>query len=133
MRVPAAARLAPLVLAFLSVCCVSSEVKLIPPRHPAKSDDCEVAVFPATKPPFPYEDIATDRAGCVLSRDHCINRLRADACEVGADTIYGFSETKESVETSVSATLARRTGPPAPAAPGAAPAAAAGSPPTFSR
>jgi hypothetical protein len=111
MRTRASALLAPLLLPLLSLACISSEVRLTARRQPPRSDGCEVVVYPSSKPPFPYEDLADDRAGCVLSRNHCIERLRDDACLVGADTVYGFSEVKHSMETSISATLARRTGP----------------------
>ena len=118
-------------LAVLSLSCLSSEVRLTARRQPARSDDCVVAVYPSSKPPFPYEDLADDRAGCVLSRDRCIARLREDACEVGADTVYGFAEDKRSLQTTISATLARRTGP-TPAA-GASVPAPLELTPTFSR
>jgi hypothetical protein len=100
-----------LLLPLLSLACVSSEVQLTTARQPARSDGCDVAVYPTSKPPYAYENLADDRAGCVLSRDHCVARLRADACLVGADTVYGFTETKQSMQTSISATLARRLGP----------------------
>jgi hypothetical protein len=106
-----------LLFPLLALSCVSSEIRLTTARQPAKPDGCEVAVYPTSKPPYAYEDLANDRAGCVLSRNHCINRLRDDACLVGADTVYDLSETKESIQTLVGATLARRTGPaPAPGA-----------------
>jgi hypothetical protein len=113
----AALRTLALLLPSLSLACVSSEVRLTARRQPPSSDGCKVEVYPS-KPPYPYEDLAEDRAGCVFSRNQCIERLRDDACLVGADTVYGFDEVKQSMETSISATLARKTGP-APATPGA--------------
>jgi hypothetical protein len=97
--------------ASLALACVSSEVRLTTRRQAPRSDGCDVAVYPTSKPPYPYEDLAEDRAGCVVSRNQCIERLRDDACLVGADTVYGFGEVKQSMETSISATLARKTGP----------------------
>jgi hypothetical protein len=97
-------------LPLLALACVSSEVRLTTLRQAPKSDGCAVAVYPSAKPPYPCEVLADDRASCVLSRNHCIDRLRADACEVGADTVYGFDETKQSMQTTISATLARKTG-----------------------
>jgi hypothetical protein len=112
-----AARVALVLVPLLSPGCISSEVRLTTKRQPARSDGCDVAVYPTTKPPYATEDLADDRASCVLSRGHCIDRLRADACEVGADTVYGFGEVKQTMQTTISATLARRTGPaPAPGA-----------------
>jgi hypothetical protein len=115
-------------LSLLSLACVSSEVRLTTLRQAPKSDGCPVAVYATAQPPYPYEVLADDRASCLLSRNHCIDRLRADACEVGADTVYGLSETKQSMQTTISATLARKTG-------AAAEGAAAPLPqtPTFSR
>jgi hypothetical protein len=118
-------------LPLLSLGCVSSDIRLTTSRRPAKSDGCEVAVYPESKPPYAYEDLAEDRAGCVLSPNHCVNRLREDACLVGADTVYGLTETKESLQTIVVAKLARRIGPaPAPGASAHVPLAPV---PTFSR
>jgi hypothetical protein len=123
---------AALALALLALACVSSEVRLTTQRRSAKPEGCDVAVYPTSKPPYPYEDLANDRAGCVLSRNHCINRLREDACLVGADTVYDLSETKESVQTIVGATLARKTGP-GPVMPGEPTPAPLPPVPTFSR
>ncbi|HVU52673.1 MAG TPA: hypothetical protein VHL80_18460 [Polyangia bacterium] len=120
-----------LLLPLLPLACVSSEVRLSSARRPEKPAGCEVAVYPDSKPPYPYEDLAEDRAGCVLSRNHCLNRLREDACLVGADTVYGLTDTEETIQTIVEATLARRTGP-APG-PGAAAPAPLPAVPTFSR
>jgi len=104
-------------LPLLTLACVSSEVRLTALRQPPKADGCDVSVYPLATPPFPVEDLGVDRAGCVLSRDHCIGRLRADACQVGADTVYGFEEAHTSVQTIIQATLARRTGAATPGAP----------------
>jgi hypothetical protein len=130
MRRAARYGLVSLALAVLSLSCLSSEVRLTTPRRPAKSDDCAVAVYPSSKPPFLSEDLADDRARCMFSRNRCITRLREDACEVGADTVYGFTEVKQSMQTTISATLARRTGPPAAGASVPAPLELS---PTFSR
>jgi hypothetical protein len=130
---PRPARLALLLVPLLSLACVSSEVRLTTLRQPRKSDGCEVAVFSKEKPPFPVEELAVDRASCVFSRNHCVERLRDDACAVGADTVYGFEEVHETMQTTIQATLARRMGAPAAAAPGAPAVAPDPRTPTFSR
>jgi hypothetical protein len=118
-----------LLVSSLSLGCISSEVRLTTKRQSPRSDGCDVAVYPKAKPPYAHEDLAEDRASCVLSRQRCIERLRADACEVGADTVYGFGEVKQTMQTTISATLARRTGP----APEPGTSVPAPLPPTFSR
>jgi hypothetical protein len=133
MRTRPTDRLGLLAFPLLSLACVSSEVRLTTLRQPQKPDGCEVAVFSKTKPPYPVEDLAVDRASCLISRNHCVERLRADACLVGADTVYGFEEVEEPMQTIIQGTLSRRSGPAAPAVPG--PPALAPDPrtPTFSR
>jgi hypothetical protein len=116
-----------LLLPLLSLACVSSEVRLTTRRQPSRSSGCEVAILETGKPAFTYDDLATDRVSCVVSRAHCISRLREDACEIGADTVYGLGEMKQTMETTIEATLARRTGGPAP------PPGAVGHVETFSR
>jgi hypothetical protein len=103
-------------LAVLSLSCISSEVRLTTRPQPPRSDGCEVAVYSKGRPPFPVEDLAEDRAGCVFSRNHCVQRLRDDACLVGADTVYDLREVRQHMETTIYAILARRSGPATPAA-----------------
>ena len=67
-----AVRVGLVLVPLLSLACISSEVRLTTKRQSPRSDGCEVAVYPTTKPPYAYEDLADDRASCVLSRDHCV-------------------------------------------------------------
>jgi hypothetical protein len=99
-------------LAVLAGSCVSSEVTAIGPSYPPRGEGCAVDVFPATKPPYPYVDIANSRAKChqTSGRTACIDQLKADACQAGADAVYAFSEGVMGEFTMISATLAHKTG-----------------------
>ncbi|HVZ74425.1 MAG TPA: hypothetical protein VHJ20_18720 [Polyangia bacterium] len=96
-------------LAALSISCTTADVTRIGRAYPSKGAGCHVDVFPATKPPYPYEDIANGRAGCSF-RSGCIERLQAEACDVGADAIYAFEEGIAQNSTFISATFVRKTG-----------------------
>jgi len=92
---------------FLSAC-TTSEVALIAPKRPSRGDGCGVQVFLTAAPPYPVVELATARAGCdaLAGRHACIEALMRDACHVGADTLFGFSETVRGDYTYLSATLA---------------------------
>jgi hypothetical protein len=121
-----------LALGLFAASCVNSEVTPIGEMYPAQLPGCPVAVFPRTQPPFPYVDVASARARCRNPRSVCIDRLRDDACLVGADVVYGFDEYVRGSRTAITATLARRldipqgTSPPSP--PPASPAPPAPAP-----
>jgi hypothetical protein len=115
-------------LAPLALSCVNSEVTQIGTKYPSRPEGCKVDVFPATKPNYPYEDIASSRAKChfTYGRSACIDKLRADACEAGGTAIYAFSEGVMGEYTMIAATIGRKTKD-APAAPVAAEAVTASS------
>jgi hypothetical protein len=63
-------------------------------------------------PAFPVTDLATARADCPFADppfQDCLRELRMRACQVGADTIYGVTESLASSASGViTATLAVR-------------------------
>jgi hypothetical protein len=98
-----------LVVAVAAVgACVDIEVNLIGPQLPARPAGCALEVFPGGKPPFISTDVASASVSCAGSRDKCVGALRKQACAVGADTIYGFSESLESGFTHIDAKFAIR-------------------------
>jgi hypothetical protein len=96
----------------LAISCADSEATLIAPRRPARPEHCPVQLFPTTHPSYPSVDLASVRATCdnVVGRDACIEQLRMQACAVGGDTVYGFSEgvNPAAAGTVISATVALR-------------------------
>lgn len=91
--------------------CVRSEVTPLGQTYPARPENCEVDVFPSTTPRYPWVDVASVETKChfTAGRSACIERLKAEACKVGADAVYGFAETKIPEYTVLTATLARKT------------------------
>ncbi len=72
--------------------CTTSQVTLIGPRRPPRDPTCQVQ-FIEGAPASPVVDLASAQADCPdTSRLGCMNELRARACQVGADTIYGVSQ-----------------------------------------
>jgi hypothetical protein len=96
-------------LLLCAASCTHADVSQIGPRAPAKPAGCKLDIYPATRPPYPVENLASARANCV-SRQSCIDRLREEACDAGADVIYGFAEGVQGMATLISATFARKTG-----------------------
>jgi hypothetical protein len=96
------------VATLLAVGCVGAEVTPIGPRRASLPLNCQVQIFPATPPPYPFSEVASARAKCHFSsgRNACIEELRKEACAAGADTIFGFSEGMKGEFTFISATLA---------------------------
>jgi hypothetical protein len=101
----------PLFLAVVSVgACSTSNVKPLGPPVPARPVGCAVAFFSRTPPPYDYVDIASVKARCRYSTDRigCEDELRAKACALGGDTVYGFARAATRDHTLVSATVAYR-------------------------
>jgi hypothetical protein len=96
-----------LVAAAAASGCVDIQVSLLGPQLPARPANCALEVFPDRKPPFVATDVATAGVSCSV-RDKCVGALRKQACAVGADTIYGFSERVESGFTHIDARFAIR-------------------------
>jgi hypothetical protein len=97
-------------LAVVAFSCTAADVTPIGPKYPAKPEGCPVEVFPATEPTYSYENIASVRVGCDFGRSRCIDRLREEACKLGADTVYRFAEGMTPTATVITATVARKTG-----------------------
>jgi len=88
--------------------CVDADVRLIGPARPSRPPACNVEVIADGQPTFDFVDVASVNVSCAKTRDRCLAELRKDACLVGADTIYGFSERSESIYIHMTATLAAR-------------------------
>jgi hypothetical protein len=88
--------------------CVDIQVSLIGPQLPARPAGCALEVFPDSKPPFILTDVASASVSCSGTRDKCVGALRKQACIVGADTIYGFSESLDAGFTHIDAKFALR-------------------------
>jgi len=53
-------------------------------------------------------DVASGTVSCARKRDRCLDEMRKQACIVGADVVYGFSESTESMYLHITATYAAR-------------------------
>jgi hypothetical protein len=95
--------------AICATACVSSEVSRISDvKYPPQPKGCPVKIFPSTTPDYNWNDIASVKARCHFThgRDACITELRDQACSVGGDTLYGFSDGAQGEYTIVIATVA---------------------------
>jgi hypothetical protein len=92
----------------LAVACVDAEVTRIGLARPARPQGCAVELFPDGRPAFAVTDVATADVSCSGDRKKCVDELRKVACQVGADTAYGFAETHEAGFTHLVARLAAR-------------------------
>ena len=97
-----------MVVVLLAAACVDIEVQRIGPDRPSRPAGCAVELLPDAKPAFEFEDVATGTVSCARKRDKCLDELRKQACAVGADAIYGFSERTESMYTHITARFAAR-------------------------
>jgi hypothetical protein len=108
-----------LLLGFTAICataCVSSEVSRISDvKYPPRPRGCPVKIFPSTSPDYNWDDVASVKARCTPAhqwlgpnRDACIGELREQACNLGGDTVYGFTDGVEGDYTIVIATVAIR-------------------------
>jgi hypothetical protein len=88
--------------------CVDADVRLIGPARPSRPPACAVELVPVGPPPYDVVDVASVNVSCAKTRERCLDELRKDACVVGADTIYGFSERSESIYIHMTVTLAAR-------------------------
>jgi hypothetical protein len=101
-------RLLAMVPVLLAAACVDIEVQRIGPDRPSRPPGCAVELLPDAKPAYEFVDVATGTVSCARKRDECIAELRKQACAVGADAVYGFSERTESMYTHISARFAAR-------------------------
>jgi hypothetical protein len=60
------------------------------------------------RPASPVVDVASGVVSCSGARTRCLDEIRKMACAVGADTVYGLSESAASGFTNISATYAAR-------------------------
>jgi len=90
-------------LVLVGVACVDIELRRIGPERPSRPPGCAVELRPDGRPIEPFADVAEGTVSCARKRDRCLEELRKQACVVGADTIYGFSERTESMYTHITA------------------------------
>jgi hypothetical protein len=100
----------PLALAFVAAACVDAQINRLGPTRPALAAGCPVEIVPEGRPSYPVVDVASGVVSCSGKRDRCVDEIRKMACAVGADTVYGISESAESGFTHISATYAARGG-----------------------
>ncbi|HXU03989.1 MAG TPA: hypothetical protein VN903_23670 [Polyangia bacterium] len=91
---------------LLAGACVDIEVQRIGPDRPSRAPGCAVEVLPDSKPAYNFVDVASANVSCAKKRDRCLDELRKQACVVGADAVYGFSERTESMYLHINARFA---------------------------
>jgi hypothetical protein len=96
------------VVLLLASGCVDIELRRIGPDRPSRPPGCAVELIPDGKPSFGLVDVASGTVSCARKRDRCLEEIRKQACAVGADVVYGFSERTESMYLHISATFAAR-------------------------
>jgi hypothetical protein len=93
--------------------CLTSEVTRVGPVRPSRPENCQVNVYPTTKPPYPYVELASVRAECYYGRNQCLEEIRRQACAAGGDAVHGFSEGLTPDQSSfITATVTARTAEP---------------------
>ena len=95
-------------VALLASACVDIELRRIGPDRPSRPPGCAVELIPEGKPSFAFVDVASGTVSCAKKRDRCLDEMRKQACVVGADAVYGFSERTESMYLHITATYAAR-------------------------
>lgn len=95
-------------LVLLAAACVDIELQRIGPDRPSRPPGCPVELLPDAKPAYDFVDVASGTVSCARKRDRCLDELRKQACVVGADAVYGFSESTESMYTHITARFAAR-------------------------
>lgn len=94
--------------ALFTLGCVDIELRRIGPDRPSRPPNCPVELVAGGRPAYPVTDVASGTVSCARSRDRCLDEMRKQACVVGADVVYGFSETTESMYIHITATFAAR-------------------------
>jgi hypothetical protein len=107
----ATSRISGALLLVLAAGCVDAQINRLGPNRPARPEGCSVDLFPDGKPPYPVVDVASGTVSCSGKRDRCLAEIRKVACTVGADTVYGFSESGGGGFTNISGTYAAREPP----------------------
>src|SRR5436853_7610680 len=93
-----------LAVLLLAVGCVDSHLRRTGPDRPPRPPDCPVELIPQGRPTYPFVDVASGTVSCAKTRDRCLDEMRKQACVVGADAVYGFAETTESIYIHITAT-----------------------------
>jgi hypothetical protein len=73
----------------------NANISYIGSPRPARGANCELQVFFSTKPLYPVTEIASTRVQCSHysgGREGCVSLIKKQACEAGADTVFGFEE-----------------------------------------
>ena len=91
-----------------SVSAPTTQACLRSPSRPSRPPACNVDVIAEGQPAYEFVDVAFANVSCAKTRDRCLDELRKQACVVGADTLYGFSERTESIYIHMTVTLAAR-------------------------
>jgi hypothetical protein len=63
-------------------------------KFPTREPGCEILIFPES-PSYQTENIGPVQASCdeTISDEECLRTLKDQACKLGADTIWGVSDT----------------------------------------
>jgi hypothetical protein len=88
---------------------IGTEVNYVGPAQTARPSDCRMQMIFGPLP-YAHQDIARAKTDCPDHQDDeelCIDSIRRKACLVGADTVYGISETREGEVSYLNATFAR--------------------------
>jgi hypothetical protein len=76
----------------LTACATTKTERLYPPRRPG----CTLTVTYGATPTRPeWDDIGVAQVGCYLDEGEgpCLHRLKAEACRMGGDILYGIPHT----------------------------------------
>jgi hypothetical protein len=97
------------ILVLAASACVDIELRQIGPARPSRPPGCAVELIPEGRPAFAVVDVASGTVSCAKKRERCTDAMLKQACVVGADVVYGFSERTESMYIHITATYAART------------------------
>jgi hypothetical protein len=105
---------------LLAAACTDVQLRLVGPSYPARPTGCAVDVRggETTLPDGAFVDIASGTVSCLGGRDRCVEEIRKQACAIGADVVYAFSESSGGGFTNVEARYAARKHPAADAVSG---------------
>ena len=106
MRAP---RLA-VALVLLAGACTDAQLRLVGAGRPARPEGCAVDLRPTerTLPEAEFTDVAAGTVSCFGGRPRCLEQIRKQACAIGADTVYAFTESEGGGFTNVEARYAAR-------------------------
>jgi hypothetical protein len=111
MRAPQSA--SALALVLLVGACTDVQLGLIGARRPARPEGCAVDLRPSERalPEGEFTDVAAGTVSCFDDRPRCLEQVRKQACAVGADTVYAFTESEGGGFTNIEARYAARQRP----------------------